>query len=123
MTGVDRLAQHAADVAREKAQKAAATIGIWAVAFALVCVALGFLSAAGYMALEQQVGHISAALIIGGGALILAAAFALVAASRHGTKDDAPASDPVPEQPKTADLPAVVGIGFLTGFLSGKPKK
>lgn len=126
MSMVDTLAHHATDLARDKARTAAVTAGLWALAFVLLCLALGFGAVAAFVALATGSGTVIAALSVGGGALALALLTAVLASSRgrhHGNADTyptphAPARDARPPE----SLPALLGAGFLTGFLAGPPK-
>lgn len=64
MTKADKLAHHAADIAHNKARKAAVTVALWALDFVALCLALGFLAKAACISLANAFGPVIGAIAI-----------------------------------------------------------
>lgn len=127
-----RLAGLARDVAetraREAARRAARKAAALLVAGVLLVITLVFAAIAVYLALAAELGSVTAALIIAGGALFLALAVLSLSRSK-------PRTPPAAEQRLEAEVdmlaeeakrqlrensPYLVAAAFVSGFLSGK---
>lgn len=107
--------------AERTAQRAvrSAVLGACAGLFGLV--ALGFLTAAAFMALMADHGPVAAALTLGIGYLVLAALFAVAMSSRRAPPSPpAPAEKPRPPLGEAFLLGMEAGRGFGKGFRSGR---